>query len=111
MRDRNVDLINIARIDLLKGRVNADLDSLSKILLDNYHNKFECEIESTFSEDSICPPNEILDNIKPNETNNPLGLIEQIESFLYELSCYPLGFPEEVKNSFRNKNWKPNCYM
>ena len=63
MTDRNVDLINLARIDLLKGRVDADLDSLSKILLDNYHNKFECEIESTFSEDSICPPNEILDNI------------------------------------------------
>ena len=63
MTDRNVDLINIARIDLLKGRVDADLDSLSQILLDNYHNKFECEIESTFSEDSICPPNEILDGI------------------------------------------------
>ena len=63
MTDRNVDLINIARIDLLKGRVDADLDSLSKILLNNYHNKFECEIESTFSEDSICPPNEILDGI------------------------------------------------
>jgi len=68
MTDRNVDLINIARIDLLKGRVDADLDSLSKILLDNYHNKFECEIESTFSEDSICPPNKILD-----------GIIEQIQ--------------------------------
>ena len=63
MTNRNVDLINIARIDLLKGRVDADLNSLSKILLDNYHNKFECEIESTFSEDSICPPNKILDNI------------------------------------------------
>ena len=60
---RDVDVINIARIDLLKGRVDADLDSLSQILLDNYHNKFECEIESTFSEDSICPPNKILDDI------------------------------------------------
>ena len=48
MTDRNVDLINIARIDLLKGKVNADLDSLSKILLDKYHKKFECEIESKF---------------------------------------------------------------
>ena len=34
MIDRNVELINIAKIDLLKGRVNSDLDSLSKILLD-----------------------------------------------------------------------------
>ena len=55
MLDRDVELINIARIDLLKGRVNADLDSLSKILMDNYNNKFECEIESTYAEDSICP--------------------------------------------------------
>ena len=43
MLDRDVDLINIARIDILKGRVNADLDSLSKILMDNYNNKFECD--------------------------------------------------------------------
>ena len=63
MLDRDVELINIARIDLLKGRVNVDLDSLSKILIDNYYNKFECEIESTYAEDSICPPNEIVDNI------------------------------------------------
>ena len=47
----------------MKGKVNSDLDSLSKILLDNYHNKFECDIESTFFEDSICPPNEIVDDI------------------------------------------------
>ena len=63
MKNRGVDLINIAKIDLLKGKVDSDLDSLSKILLDNYHNKFEGDIESTFSEDSVCPPNEIVDDI------------------------------------------------
>ena len=42
--DRNVELINIARIDILKGRVDVDLNCLSKILLDNYHNRFECEV-------------------------------------------------------------------
>ena len=63
MIDRNVELINIAKIDLLKGRVNSDLDSLSKILLDNYHNRFECEVESTYFEDSVCPPNDIVDDI------------------------------------------------
>ena len=63
MTDRNVDLINIARVDLIKGKVDVDLNSLSKILLDNYHNKFECEAESTYSEDSICPPNNIVDDI------------------------------------------------
>ena len=60
---RDVDLITLAKIDLLKGKVDCDLDSLSEILLDNYHNKFECEIDSTYSEDSICPPNEIVDDI------------------------------------------------
>ena len=63
MKNRGVDLINIAKIDLLKGKVDSDLDSLSKILLDNYHNKFEGGIESTFSEDSVCPPNKIVDDI------------------------------------------------
>ena len=58
-----VTLITLVQIDLIKGKTNVDLDSLSKILLDNYNNKFDCEIDSTFSEDSICPPNEILDDI------------------------------------------------
>ena len=51
MTSRNVELINIAKIDVLKGIVDSDLDSLSKILLDNYHNKFECEVDSTYFED------------------------------------------------------------
>jgi len=63
MTSRDVKLITIAKIDIMKGMVDADLNSLSKILLDNYHNKFECEIESTYFEDSICPSNEILDDI------------------------------------------------
>ena len=63
MTSRDVELINIAKIDVMKGTVNSDLDSLSKILLDNYHNKFECEVDSTYFEDSICPPNEIVDDI------------------------------------------------
>ena len=48
---RDVDLITLAKIDLLKGKVDCDLDSLSKILLDNYHNKFESDIDSTYFED------------------------------------------------------------
>ena len=63
MMNRNVELINIAKIDVLKGTVDSDLDSLSKILLDNYHNKFECEVDSTYFEDSICPPNRVVDEI------------------------------------------------
>ena len=68
MTHRDVKLITIAKIDIMKGMVDADLNSLSKILLDNYHNKFECEVESTYFEDSICPPNDIVD-----------GIIEQIQ--------------------------------
>ena len=63
MTSRDVELINIAKIDVMKGIVDSDLDSLSKILLDNYHNKFKCEVESTYFEDSICPPNHIVDDI------------------------------------------------
>ena len=66
--NRNIELINLVRIDLLKGKTNTDLDSLCKILLDNYTNKFDCDIDSTFFEDSICPQNkyvdEIIDDIK-----------------------------------------------
>ena len=63
MTHRDVKLITIAKIDIMKGMVDADLNSLSKILLDNYHNRFECEVESTYFEDSICPPNDIVDDI------------------------------------------------
>mgnify|MGYP001447951882 CR=1 FL=1 len=63
MTHRDVKLITIAKIDIMKGMVDANLNSLSKILLDNYHNKFECEVESTYFEDSICPPNDIVDDI------------------------------------------------
>ena len=51
--NRKVELINLARIDLIKGFTKTNLDSLSKILLDNYENKFDCDIDSTFYEDSI----------------------------------------------------------
>ena len=79
--DRKVELINIARIDLLKGHTNVDLDSLSKILLDNYDKKFEQEI-GFYYEDSICPPNkyvnEIIDEIKTDffaATNEKIEVI------------------------------------
>ena len=41
MKNREVELINIARVDLLKGKTNVNLDSLSQILLDNYATKFD----------------------------------------------------------------------
>jgi len=61
--NRDVELINIARIDLLKGRTNVNLDSLSQILLDNYATKFDKKDLSFYYEDSYCPPNEYVDTI------------------------------------------------
>ena len=52
MKNRNVELINIARIDLLKGKTNVDLEALAKILLDNYDNKFDQDI-GFYYEDSV----------------------------------------------------------
>ena len=63
MKNRNVELINIARIDLLKGKTNINLDSLSQILLDNYATKFDKKDLSFYYEDSYCPPNEYVDTI------------------------------------------------
>ena len=63
MPTRNVELINLARIDLLKGRTNTDLDSLSKILRDNYGNRLSSSIDDTSFEDSVCPPNQFVDEI------------------------------------------------
>ena len=63
MMNRNVELINIARIDLLKGKTNINLDSLSQILLDNYATKFDKKDLSFYYEDSYCPPNDYVDTI------------------------------------------------
>ena len=63
MPTRNVELINLARIDLLKGRTNTDLDSLSKILKDNYGNRLSYCVDDTSFEDSVCPPNKYVDEI------------------------------------------------
>ena len=60
---RNVELINIARIDLIKGNLNIELDSLTKILIDNYHTKIDSSLDSTRFEDSFCPSNPYLDEI------------------------------------------------
>ena len=60
---RNVELINIARIDLMKGYISAELDPLIKILLNNYHTKIDSSSDSTRFEDSYCPSNQYLDEI------------------------------------------------
>ena len=61
--NRKVELINIARIDLLKGKTNVDINALGKILLDNYDTKFDKQDLSFYYEDSYCPANKYVDLI------------------------------------------------
>ena len=68
MKERNVDLINLDRIDLVKGRSNVDLNQLSKLLLDNYSNHKELfnlsdRLLANRYEDSYCPPCSLVDSI------------------------------------------------
>ena len=68
MKERNIDLINLDRIDLVKGRSNVDLNQLSKLLLDNYSNKKELfdrsdRLLANRYEDSYCPPCPLVDSI------------------------------------------------
>tara|TARA_Y100001963_G_scaffold65069_1_gene90628 strand:- start:702 stop:1253 length:552 start_codon:yes stop_codon:yes gene_type:complete len=68
MKERNVDLINLDRIDLIKGRSNVDLNQLSKLLLDNYSNHKELfnlsdRLLANRYEDSYCPPCPLVDSI------------------------------------------------
>ena len=68
MKERNVDLINLDRIDLVKGRSNVDLNQLSKLLLDNYSNHKELfnlsdRLLANRYEDSYCPPCPLVDSI------------------------------------------------
>ena len=95
---RNVELINIARIDLIKGNLNIELDSLTKILIDNYHTKIDSSSDSTRFEDSYCPSNPYLDEI-----------IKQIKTDFYAAT------QEEIKESnfwghIHEKNMSTNLH-
>ena len=66
----------------MKGYVNIKLDSLTKILLNNYHTKIDSSSDSTRFEDSYCPSNSYLDEI-----------IKQIKTDFYAAT------QEEIKES------------
>ena len=95
---RSVDLINLARIDLLKGKSDADLDSLSKILRDNYKNRLLDDVTTSSYEDSYCPPNEIVD-----------GVIREMKNDFYAATKEEI----EVENFWghiHEKNMSTNCH-
>ena len=60
---RNVDVITLAQIDLLKGRSHANMDELATLLLNNYDTKFTDDPTSSISEDSFCPQCDLVDGI------------------------------------------------
>jgi len=95
---RSVDLINLARIDLLKGKSDADLDSLSKILRDNYKSRLLDDVTTSSYEDSYCPPNEIVD-----------GVIREMKNDFYAATKEEI----EVENFWghiHEKNMSTNCH-
>ena len=95
---RSVDLINLARIDLLKGKSDADLDSLSKILRDNYKNRLLDDVTTSSYEDSYCPPNKIVD-----------GVIREMKNDFYAATKEEI----EVENFWghiHEKNMSTNCH-
>ena len=95
---RSVDLINLARIDLLKGKSEADLDSLSKILRDNYKNRLLDDVTTSSYEDSYCPSNDIVD-----------GIIREMKNDFYAATEEEI----EVENFWghiHEKNMSTNCH-
>tara|TARA_B100000902_G_scaffold156110_1_gene152472 strand:+ start:175 stop:699 length:525 start_codon:yes stop_codon:yes gene_type:complete len=95
---RSVDLINLARIDLLKGKSDADLDSLSKILRDNYKNRLLDDVTTSSYEDSYCPSNDIVD-----------GIIREMKNDFYAATEEEI----EVENFWghiHEKNMSTNCH-
>ena len=95
---RSVDLINLVKIDLLKGRSNADLNSLSRILRDNYDNRLLDDVTTSSYEDSYCPPNDIID-----------GVIREMKNDFYAATKEEI----EVENYWghiHEKNMSTNCH-
>ena len=95
---RSVDLINLARIDLLKGKSDADLDSLSKILRDNYKNRLLDDVTTSSYEDSYCPSNDIVD-----------GIVREMKNDFYAATEEEI----EVENFWghiHEKNMSTNCH-
>ena len=65
----------ISQIDIIKAEITQNLDSLEKLLLDNYSNKWSDYSADTRNEDSYCPPSPIVDDI-----------IEEMASVFYQVT-------------------------
>ena len=70
-----VETHTISKIDIIKANISQNLDSLEKLLLDNYSNKWSDYSTDTRNEDSYCPPSPIVDDI-----------IEEMASVFYQVT-------------------------
>ena len=61
--NRNVDVLTLAQIDIIKGRSYANMNELATLLLDNYDRKFTDDPTHGISEDSFCPQCDLVDGI------------------------------------------------
>ena len=64
----------IAYIQIIKGKVSADMDKLSKLLWDNYDKKLSKTVSSIRYEDSYCPSDPIVDEIIDEMQDNFLEI-------------------------------------
>ena len=70
-----VETHTISKIDIIKANISQNLDSLEKLLLDNYSNKWSDYSTDTRNEDSYCPPSPIVDDV-----------IEEMTSVFYQVT-------------------------
>ena len=62
-QSKDWDAITIFKVNVLIGRVNADIDNLAKLVLKNSSKTFSNDPTHTKFEDSFCPESPILDEI------------------------------------------------
>lgn len=63
MINRHIELTTIVKIDVMKGKSFADLNTLKDILLKESDNRLSEDSYDTRYEDTYCPPHPIIDQI------------------------------------------------
>lgn len=62
-QERSVEFETIVQVDVIKGKIFTDIDSLLEIVLDNSNRKLSYKTLSSRNEDTLCPENEFVDAI------------------------------------------------
>ena len=61
--ERKVEFETIIQVDVVKGKIFADIDSILEIILDNSNRKLSNALLSSRNEDTLCPENEFVDEV------------------------------------------------